>query len=138
MGHCIVMGESLFVAVVPQEAPRIGTYSHFKNVLSDKATSMPHMLKSHVKDAEAADKAEGSCYMPRVMSQHSQKYKSGHGAEIIKVAPLLHFLCFYGRTQKKQSTEETVKYAMAQLMSWLFNILSQRVTEDLCLGEDSG
>lgn len=30
MGHCIVMGEALLVVVVPQEAPRIGTYSHFK------------------------------------------------------------------------------------------------------------
>lgn len=32
---------------------------------------MSYMLKSHVKDAKAADKAEGSCYMPRVMSQGS-------------------------------------------------------------------
>lgn len=73
MGHCIVMGEAPSV-VVPQEAPRIGTFSHFKkNVLSDKAPSMPHMLESHIRDAEAADKAEGSCYMPHVMSRDSQR-----------------------------------------------------------------
>lgn len=30
MGHCIVMGEALLVVDVPQEAPRIGTYSHFR------------------------------------------------------------------------------------------------------------
>lgn len=29
MGHCIVMGEALLVAVVSQVASRIGTYSHF-------------------------------------------------------------------------------------------------------------
>lgn len=73
MGHCIVMGEALLVVVVPQEAPRIGTYSHFKMSCLTRPPSMPHMLKSHIKDAEAAVKAEGSCYMPLVMSQDSQK-----------------------------------------------------------------
>lgn len=65
------------------------------------------------------------------------KDKSGHGPKVIKVAPCCTSL-FYGRTQKKLSTEGTVKYSMAQLKSGRFNILSQRVAEDLCLGEDSG
>lgn len=81
---------------------------------------MPHMLKSHIKDAEVADKAEGSCYMSHVMSQGSQKYKSGHSPVVINAQASCTSL-FYGRTQKKkktQSTEDTVKYSMAQLISW--------------------
>lgn len=73
MGHCIVMGEALLVVVVPQEAPRIGTYSHFRMSRLARPRGMPHMLESHIKDAKAADKAKGSCYMPHVMSQASQK-----------------------------------------------------------------
>lgn len=48
------------VVIFRQETPRIGTFSHFKMSSSDKAPSVPHMLKFHTKDAEAANKAEGS------------------------------------------------------------------------------
>lgn len=66
------MGEALLVVVVPQEAPMIGTYSHLEMSCLTRPLSMPHMLESHIEDAEAADKAEGRCYMPHVMSQDSQ------------------------------------------------------------------
>lgn len=52
---------------------------------------MQHMLKSHIKDAEAVDKAEGSGYMPHRMSQDLKdlvKDKSGHSPGVIKVALL--------------------------------------------------
>lgn len=55
-----MMSEALLAAVVPQETPRIGTFSHFESVLSDKAPSVPHVLKSCNKKAEAAEKAEGT------------------------------------------------------------------------------
>lgn len=59
------------VVIIPQEFGRIGTFSHFKLSFSDKAPSVPHVLKSHTKDAEAANKAEGSatCHM---ISNYSQ------------------------------------------------------------------
>lgn len=67
---------------------------------------MPHMLKSHIKDAEAADKAEGSCYMPRDVTglpkKTLSKDESGRGPKVIKVAPCCTSL-FYGRTQKKNN-----------------------------------
>lgn len=56
---------------------------------------MPHMLESHIKDAEAADKAEeellhATCDVKRQIWTRSKGNKSG---------TMLHFL-FYGRTQK--------------------------------------
>lgn len=98
---------------------------------------MPHMLKSHIKDAEAADKTEGSCYMPHVISQDSQKRRIWTWSKGNKSGTMLHFSVLW-KNSEKQSTEGTVKYSMAQLKSGQSNILSQRVTKDLCLGEDSG
>ncbi len=64
---------------------------------------MPHMLKSHIEDADAADKAEGRCYMTRDVTglpkKTSSKDKSRHGPKVIKVAPRCTSL-FYGRTEK--------------------------------------
>lgn len=48
------------IVIIPQEFGRIGTFSHFKMSCSDKAPSVPHVLKSHSEEAEAANKAEGS------------------------------------------------------------------------------
>lgn len=71
-------------------------------------------LMSHVGDAEAADKAEGSCYMPHMMSQRSQKQKDKSGT-------MLLFSVLW-KNSGKQSTEGAVKYSTAQLESGRFNI----------------
>lgn len=79
MGHCIVMGEALLVVVVPQEAPRIGTYSHFKKqkiFFWQGPRACRTCLDPTSKIAEAADKAEGSCYMPHDVTGLPKKTSS--------------------------------------------------------------
>lgn len=131
MGHCIVMGEALLVVVVPQEASRVGTYSHFKKRLVWQGPDACRTcLMSHIGDAEAADKAEGSCYMPHMVSQDSQKQKTN-------LAPCCYSL-FYGRTQENNPLRVllNIQWRSSSLGDSIF--LSQRVTKDLCLGEDFG
>lgn len=91
----------LLVAVVPQETPRIGTFFTFlKNVLSDKAPSVPRVLKSRKKKAEAAEKGRGECYMPRVISQNSQLKKTWPRSKGMKGTTRCTSLS-HGRTLKK-------------------------------------
>lgn len=99
------MGEALLVVVCSTGGSQDWHIFTFQNVSSGEAPSMPHMLKSHIEDAKAADKAEGrSCYMPTrdvtgLPKKTESKDKSGHGPKVIKVAPRCTSL-FYGRTQK--------------------------------------
>lgn len=97
MGHCIVMGEALLVVMVPQEAPRIGTFT-FQNVVSGEAPSMPHMLKSHIKDAEAADKAEGELLHANTLCHRVQRENLEHGPAGNKSGTMLP--CFMEELRK--------------------------------------
>lgn len=104
MGHCIVMGEALLVVVVPQEAPRIGTYSHFKMSCLASPRACRTCLSSTSKMLKQRTRRRGSCYMPTrdvtgLPKKTESKDKSEHGPKVRKVAPCCTSL-FYGRTQK--------------------------------------
>lgn len=95
------------------------------------------MLVSHIGDVEAAGKAEGgaaTCYAwchttpPPKNIKTSSEDKSGETRQ----------LSVLWKISGKQSAEGTDKYSMAPLESGRFNILSQGVTEDLCMGKDFG
>lgn len=59
---------------------------------------MSHTLKSRIKDAKAADKAEGSCYMPHVMSQDSQN--TNPQSKMDKCGIVLHFSVLWKNSGK--------------------------------------
>lgn len=71
------MDEALLVADVPQEAPRIGTYSHFTMSRLAKAPSKPHALKPQRHRCRSSRRGGGQLLhtVPSVMSEDSQKKK---------------------------------------------------------------
>lgn len=133
MGHCIVMGEALLVVVVPQEAPGIGTYSHFKDVSSWQGPE--HATSKMPKQRTRRRRRGGSCYMPTrdVTGLPKIDLKTNMVQKVIKVEPCCTSL-FYGRTLKN----DPLRVLLNIRKPGSFNIPSQSITKDLCLGEDSG
>ena len=131
MGHCIVMGEALLVVMVPQEAPRIGTYSHFKMSCLVRPRACRTCLSLTSKMLKQRTRQRGSCYMPTRYVTESKEKIWNMDQQVIKVAPCCPVLW---KNSEKQPAEGTVKYSQV----WVIQYLSQRVLKDLCFGEDSG
>lgn len=134
MGHCIVMGEALLVVVIPQEAPKIGTYSHFRMfyLTRPRACRTCLSLRSKMLKQRTRQRGAATCHVwchrtPK--KRPCRKTNLDIGSKGYKWHKWHHvaLLCFMEelrkKTKKKQSTESTVKYSMAQLKSGWFNIL---------------
>lgn len=98
MGHCIVMGEALLVVVVPQEASRIGTYSHFK--MSHLARPPEHAAHAYVPGWRCWSSGQGRGELLHATHDATglpKTIKKKRPCQTTNLAPCCYSL-FYGRT----------------------------------------